>query len=107
MVIRASRCPLGIPMDPWITKIVTQGTKMEPQGFQKIDFAYTCDPFQQATSLQLPADRGAGGRAEPSNIPSGPWGLLFLRFTLQIILGGTASQVPGHLRLPNGRRGPS
>ena len=33
-----SRRPLGLPVDPWITKIVTQGTKMEPQGLQNDSF---------------------------------------------------------------------
>ena len=32
--IWTSRCPMGVPVDPWITKMVTQGTKMEPQGLQ-------------------------------------------------------------------------
>ena len=35
-----SRCLLGVPVDPWITKMVTQGTKMEPQGLQNNSFGY-------------------------------------------------------------------
>ena len=35
-----SRRLLGIPGYPWITKMVTQGTKMEPQGLQNNSFVY-------------------------------------------------------------------
>ena len=34
------RCLLGVPVDPSITKMVTQGTKMEPQGLQDSGFVY-------------------------------------------------------------------
>jgi len=43
-------------------KMVIQGTKMEPQGLQNTSSAHKSYPFQQATSQQLPADRGAGGK---------------------------------------------
>ena len=33
-----SRCLLGVPVDPWITKMITQGTKMESQGLQNVSF---------------------------------------------------------------------
>ena len=29
-----SRCLVGVPLESWITKMVTQVTKMNPQGFQ-------------------------------------------------------------------------
>ena len=35
-----SRCLLGVPTDPWITKMITQGTKMESQGLQNVSFGY-------------------------------------------------------------------
>ena len=35
-----SKCLLGDPLDPWITKIVSQVPKMEPQGSQDDGFAY-------------------------------------------------------------------
>ena len=43
---RTSRWLLGVPVDPWITKMVTQCTKMEPQGIKS-------DPFQLSTSQQF------------------------------------------------------
>ena len=33
-----SKCPLGDPLDPWITKMVSQVPKMEPQGLQNDSF---------------------------------------------------------------------
>ena len=33
-----SRCLFGVPVDPWITKMITQGTKMESQGLQNVSF---------------------------------------------------------------------
>ena len=33
-----SRCLLGDPLDPWITKMVSQVPKMEPQGLQNDSF---------------------------------------------------------------------
>ena len=33
-----SSCLLGVPVDPWITKMITQGTKMESQGLQNVSF---------------------------------------------------------------------
>ena len=35
-----SKCPLGDPLDPWITKIVSQVPRMEPQGLQNHRFKY-------------------------------------------------------------------
>ena len=35
-----SKCPLGDPLDPWITKMVSQVPKMEPQGLQNDSFRY-------------------------------------------------------------------
>ena len=35
-----SKCLLGDPLDPWITKIVSQVPKMEPQGLQNDSFRY-------------------------------------------------------------------
>ena len=35
-----SKCPLGDPLDLWITKMVSQVPKMEPQGHQNVSFWY-------------------------------------------------------------------
>ena len=35
-----SKCLLGDPLDPWITKMVSQVPKMEPQGLQNETFWY-------------------------------------------------------------------
>ena len=35
-----SKCPLGDPLDPWITKMVSQVPKMESQGLQNDSFGY-------------------------------------------------------------------
>ena len=35
-----SKCPLGDPLDPWITKMVSQVPKMKPQGLQNDSFKY-------------------------------------------------------------------
>ena len=60
---------LGVPVDPCITKMVTQGTKMESRGLPNTSLAYKSDPFQQATSQQLPPDRGPAAGEKPSNLP--------------------------------------
>ena len=35
-----SKCLLDNPLDPWITKMVSQVPKMEPQGLQNDSFRY-------------------------------------------------------------------
>ena len=35
-----SKCLLGDPLDPWITKMVSQVPKMESQGLQNVSFRY-------------------------------------------------------------------
>ena len=35
-----SKCPLGDPFDPWITKMVSQVSKMKPQSLQNDSFRY-------------------------------------------------------------------
>ena len=40
MDIWASVCPLGVPLDPRITKMVSQVPKKEPQGLQNDSFRY-------------------------------------------------------------------
>ena len=35
-----SVCPLGVPLDPMITKMVSQVTKMDPEGLQNDSFRY-------------------------------------------------------------------
>ena len=35
-----SKCLLGDPLDPWITKMVHQVLKMKPQGHQNVSFRY-------------------------------------------------------------------
>ena len=40
-----SRCLLGVPVDPWITKKVTQDTKMKPRGLQNNSFGYNKLPI--------------------------------------------------------------
>ena len=59
-----SVCPLGAPLDPMITKMVPQVPKIKPEGSQNDHFRYKNHPFQQPTSQQLPASKGAGGRGE-------------------------------------------
>ena len=36
--IRATVCPLGVPLDPSITKMVSQVPRKEPQGLQNDNF---------------------------------------------------------------------
>ena len=31
-------CPLGVPLDPWITKVVPSDPKLKPQGLQNDSF---------------------------------------------------------------------
>ena len=57
-------CPLGVPLDPWITKVVPRVPKMEPQGLQMTVSGIKSDPVPQSTSQQFPASKGAGGRGE-------------------------------------------
>ena len=33
-------CPLGVPLDPWITKVVLRVPKLKPQGPQNDSFRY-------------------------------------------------------------------
>jgi hypothetical protein len=40
MDIWTSVCPLGVPLDPRITQMVSQVPKMEPQGLQNDSFRY-------------------------------------------------------------------
>ena len=61
-----SVCPLGVPLDPMIEKMVAQVPKIEPEGLQNESFRYKKYQFQQPTSQQLPASKGAGGRGEAS-----------------------------------------
>ena len=35
-----SKCLLGDPLDPWITKMVSQVPKMEPQGHHNVSFEH-------------------------------------------------------------------
>ena len=35
-----SKCPLGDPLNPWITKMVSQVPKMEPQGHHNVGFEH-------------------------------------------------------------------
>ena len=59
-----SRCLLGVPVEPWVTKMVTQDTKMEPQGLQNDILAIKSFNFRQSTSQQFPSAKGAGSRGE-------------------------------------------
>ena len=68
--------PFGVPVDPWVTKMVTQGqksgpqgTKMEPQGLPNHSFGSSKSSCQQSTCQQLPVQRGAGGRGEALRYP--------------------------------------
>ena len=56
MDIWASVCPLGVPLDPRITKMVSQVPKKEPQGLQNDSFKSKSYPFQQVpgTRYQVP-----------------------------------------------------
>ena len=60
----ASVCPLGVPLDPMITKMVSQVPKMEPEGLQMTVLRINSDPFQQSTCQQVPASKWASGRGE-------------------------------------------
>ena len=60
-------CLLGVLVDPWNTKMVTQGTPNGPSESPEITvFTIKRDPVQKSTSQQaeLPAAKGAGGRGE-------------------------------------------
>ena len=59
-----SVCPLGAPLDPMITKMVPQVPKIKREGLQNDSLRHKKHPFQQPTSQQLPASKGAGGRGE-------------------------------------------
>ena len=59
-----SKCLLGVPVDPWITKMVTQGTQNGAKVSKMIILAIKSDLAQQPTSQQFPAAKGAGGRGE-------------------------------------------
>ena len=61
-----SKCLLGDPLDPRITKMVSQVPKMEPQGSKMTVLNKKSDNSQQSTSQQLPVARrgpAAGGEA--------------------------------------------
>ena len=96
--IWASRCPLGVPVDLWITKMVTQGGKLNLQVFKMTGCA---TKFQQATSQQLAvhcssmqsaANRWPAEGAKPSNIRRGSKllraiaGVLEIRFNNRLSL---------------------
>ena len=59
-----SVCPLAVPLDAMITKIMPQVPKINREGLQNDSFRHKKHPFQQPTSQQLPASKGAGGRGE-------------------------------------------
>ena len=71
-----SKSLLGDPLDPWITKMVSQVPKMEPQGLQNNSFTYKKWPISAVDQLTYqhfsswPVDLsayavwGAGGRGE-------------------------------------------
>ena len=59
-----SVCPLGAPLDPMITKMMPQLPKIDREGLQNDSLRHKKQPFQQPTSQQLPASKGAGGRGE-------------------------------------------
>ena len=67
-------CPLGVLLDPRITKMMSQVPKMEPQGNQNDSFSYKQLPI--STVNLLPVASWQGGRrqwAKPSNIYSIPY----------------------------------
>ena len=39
------KVPVGVPVDPWITTMVPQDTKMEPRGLQNDSFGYRKRPI--------------------------------------------------------------
>ena len=62
-----SRCLLDVPVDPWITKMVTQDTKMEPRGLQNDSLGYkklAISAVNKSAVNLSTAARGAGGRGE-------------------------------------------
>jgi hypothetical protein len=62
-----SKCLLGDPLDPWITKMVSQVPKMEPQGLQNNSFTYKKLPISAVDQLtyqhMLFGGPAAGGEA--------------------------------------------
>ena len=56
-----SRCLVGVPLESWITKMVTQDTKIAPPGLQINSFCINFSTHP-VTSCLLP--QGAGGRGE-------------------------------------------
>ena len=55
---------IGCPPGSIITKMVPQVPKINLEGLQNDGFRYKKQSFQQPTSQQLPASKGAGGRGE-------------------------------------------
>jgi len=55
-----SRCLLGVPVDLWITKTITQGVKMEPQGLQNDRYGYQ-KSFISAVKVSTVASCQEGG----------------------------------------------
>ena len=47
-----------------ITKMVPQVPKIDPEGLQNDSFRYKNSWFQQSTTQQFTASKGAGGRGE-------------------------------------------
>mgnify|MGYP002811515280 CR=1 FL=1 len=58
-----SRCLLGVPVDPWVTKMVTQDTKMEPRGLQNDSFGYKKWPILRVIQSSV-ACSSKGGRRQ-------------------------------------------
>ena len=59
--------PLGVPLDPWITKVVPRVPKMEPQGLQNDILAIQMTHFSSQPASSSLHPRGPAAGAKPSN----------------------------------------
>ena len=53
-----SMCPLGAPLDPMITKMVPQVTKIQPEGVQNYNLKYKESPVSIANQPAAPCIQG-------------------------------------------------
>ena len=70
---------MGAPVNPWITKMLTQDTKLEHQGIQNPSFVYKRSSISVVNQPALP--RSQGGRRQGRSLkirrtPSGEQGVM-------------------------------
>ena len=94
--IWASVCPLGVPQDPGITKMVVEVRKMEPQGLQNHEFGHKKRPIA-AINLSAAASCQGDSFLVISNPPVCNWQFASLvsGAWTRYLVPGTRYQVPG------------